>query len=119
MGRTVKTASMLIGDEAHRWGNFRAALRRRDRVAFDNLVAVSRRHFSAIGNSGIIDPFEAVVLSILVEFEKRLEVLECEGDIVGCAAEGAGNTPLGEDAGGSPPRVGGVSAPLVLDVREP
>jgi hypothetical protein len=78
-GRTVKTASMLISDEAGRWGQFRAALRQRDREAFDNLVAVSRRHFSAISNSSIIDPFEAVVLSILLECEKRLEALEDDG----------------------------------------
>jgi hypothetical protein len=76
MGRTVKTASMLISDEAGRWSKFRSALRKRDREAFDNLSAVARRHFSAISNSSIIDPFEAVVLSILLEYEKRLEELE-------------------------------------------
>jgi hypothetical protein len=78
MGRTVKTASMLIGEEAGRWSDFRAALRQKDREAFDRLVAYSRRHFSAISNSGIIDPFEAVVLSLLLEYEKRLEALEKE-----------------------------------------
>ena len=76
MGRTVRTASMLISEESSRWRDFRAALRQRDREAFDRLTARSRRHFSAISNSGIIDPFEAVALSILLEVEKRLEALE-------------------------------------------
>jgi hypothetical protein len=77
---------MLIADEAGRWSQFRGALRMRDREAFDNLVAVARRHFSAISNSSIIDPFEAVVLSILLEQEKRLEVLEDARGITRCAA---------------------------------
>jgi hypothetical protein len=78
MGRTVRTASMLISEEAGRWRDFRSALRARDREAFDRLVARSRMHFSAISNSGILDPFEAVALSILLEVEKRLEALENE-----------------------------------------
>jgi hypothetical protein len=79
MGRTVKTASMLIAEESGRWRDFRNALRQRDREAFDRLAARSRMHFSAISNSGIIDPFEAVALSILLEMEKRLEALERGG----------------------------------------
>ncbi|MFH0861692.1 MAG: hypothetical protein V1875_01560 [Candidatus Altiarchaeota archaeon] len=94
MGRTVKTASMLIADEAGRWSQFRSALRRRDREAFDNLEAVARRHFSAIGNSDIIDPFEAVMLSILLEYEKRLEALEGEGRIPGLSACGPADQAL-------------------------
>lgn len=78
MGRTVRTASMLIAEESGRWRDFRDALRRRDKEAFDRLAARSRMHFSAISNSGIVDPFEAVVLSILLEMEKRLEALEYE-----------------------------------------
>jgi hypothetical protein len=82
MGRTVKTASMLILDESSRWREFRAALRTRDREAFDRLAAHSRRHFSAISNSGIINPFEAVILSILLEYEKRIESLEDDRNII-------------------------------------
>ncbi len=81
MGRTVKTASMLISEESGRWRDFRNALRQRDREAFDRLAARSRTHFSAISNSGIIDPFEAVALSILLEVEKRLEALEDAGRV--------------------------------------
>ena len=99
MGRTVKTASMLIADEAGRWGQFRAALRRRDREAFDDMVAVSRRHFSAIGNSSIPDPFEAVALSIMLEYEKRLEALEYERGAFGRSACGRADKALGEVAG--------------------
>jgi hypothetical protein len=93
---------MLISDEAGRWGMFRAALRRRDREAFDNLFAVTRRHFSAIGNSGIPDPFEAVMLSFLLECEKRLEVLEGARNTLGLPACGPQAEPVAEDAVGGP-----------------
>jgi len=78
MGRTVKTATMLIQQESSRWRGFRGALRREDRLSFDRIQAYAKRHFSAIQNSRIPNPFEAVMLSVLLEFEKRLEVLEGE-----------------------------------------
>lgn len=78
LGRTVKTASMLIREESGRWVGFREALRARDRRAFDRLTAYAQRHFSAISNSDLVDPFEAVMLAVLLEFEKRIEELENE-----------------------------------------
>lgn len=85
MGRTVKTASTLISKEAGRWSLFRKSLRKTEKKYFDNLIAYARRHFSAISNSGIINPFESVTLSILLEFERRLEALEGDGrNIIGC-----------------------------------
>jgi len=97
MGRTVKTASMLIADEAGRWSMFKRALRKRDKTAFEALIACSKRHFSAISNSGIPDPFEAVVLAILLEFERRLEVIEGERHTLGRPSCGQPYRPLDKD----------------------
>lgn len=101
MGRTVKTASMLIAEESGRWRDFRAALRQRDREAFDRLAARSRMHFSAISNSCIIDPFEAVALSILLEFEKRLEALEHERNTSGLCPPGEYDRSMDKDSAGN------------------
>ena len=100
MGRTVRTASMLISEESSRWRDFRAALRQRDREAFDRLTAYSRRHFSAISNSGIIDPFEVVALSIFLEVEKRLEALENERHTAGLCSPGELDSSLDKDRTG-------------------
>ena len=94
MGRTVKTATMLIESEAMRWSQFRKSLRKTDKDAFDRLIALSKRHFSAISNSSIVDPFEAVVLSILLEFERRIEVVEGEWNPLGCPPGGYEHRPL-------------------------
>ena len=59
-----------------RWSRFRESLRRRDRLSFDNMFQYSKRHFSAIGNSELVDGFEAVMLAILLEYGKRIEKLE-------------------------------------------
>jgi len=96
MGRTVRTATMLIDGESMRWGSYRSWLRKRDRNAFDNLVAYAKRHFSAIQNSNIPDPFEAVMLSIILEFEKRLERLEDEMLVTRCACRGRQDNTLVE-----------------------
>ncbi len=94
MGRTVKTASMLIADEARRWGDFRKALRKRERESFDTLIAYSKSHFSAISNSGLADPFEAIVLSMLLELQMRVEVIDGKGDPTGRTPTGRAYSPL-------------------------
>lgn len=85
MGRTVKTATMLLHEQAGFWGDFTRGLKPGDRRYFDDFIAVARRHSSAMGNSGLINPFEAIMLSYIVELEKRLEKLEDEGIAIGCA----------------------------------
>jgi hypothetical protein len=76
----VMIGSLPVSEEYGRWQGFYDALRAKDKEAFNRLVAGSRRHPSAMSNSGL-EPFEAFMLCLLLEFEKRLEALEKEKTI--------------------------------------
>lgn len=54
------------------WREFRSALRREDRDAFDALVNRARRHSSAASYQASADPVETIFLSMLVDLEKEL-----------------------------------------------
>ena len=55
---------------------FRAALSKRDSEVFDGLMVQVGYHDQAIYNSTLLKPYEARILSILLEQEKRLEKIE-------------------------------------------
>ncbi len=71
MGRTVPSFRMLregiIGDLSV----FRRALRGEDKVAFDSLMNRARAHASCTV-APLLEPMDAVFLSILVEQEKEI-----------------------------------------------
>lgn len=72
MGRTSPTyrrASERIIDE---WKGFRRALPPEDREAFDHLLEHIRDHAAAGSNCESPDPVESMILSILLEHEKRI-----------------------------------------------
>lgn len=75
MGRTVPTFRNIIESFGLDWSDFKRALRDMDRKAFDNLMNHARRHASAGSNMINPNPFEPVVMSILVEHEKTLRKL--------------------------------------------
>ena len=58
------------------WGDFRRALGREDREAFDRVVSRARKHSPASSCAALCDPLEAVLLSILLEQEKEIEALK-------------------------------------------
>jgi hypothetical protein len=78
MGRTVPTMTQVIQNEEESWAPFRRALRAQDRPAFDRLFAAAR-HYAAVSNyvSRPV-PFEAIVLSMLLEAMKAIQRLEEE-----------------------------------------
>jgi hypothetical protein len=49
-----------------------------DREAFDELINHARKHASAGGNMPNPNPFEPVVMSILVEHEKTIQKLRMQ-----------------------------------------
>ena len=57
------------------WNDFKRALRNIDREAFEELMNHARRHASAGSNMINPNPFEPVVMSILVEHEKTIRKL--------------------------------------------
>jgi hypothetical protein len=70
MGRTVLPFTQELYREEESWKAFRRALRKEDRGLFDELFAAARYHTSACTCSGRAVPFEAILMSILVE-ERR------------------------------------------------
>ena len=75
MGRTVLTFRNIVESFGWEWNDFKRALRSIDREAFEDLMNHARRHASAGSNIGNPNPFEPVVMSILVEHEKTLRKL--------------------------------------------
>ena len=54
---------------------FRRALRGEDRAAFDSLMNKARQHASSCTVAPLLDPMEAMFLSILVEQQKEISSL--------------------------------------------
>ncbi|MBF8259736.1 MAG: hypothetical protein HW377_2110 [Actinobacteria bacterium] len=70
MGRTVIPFTQELYREEESWRSFRRALRREDRGLFDELFAAARYHTAACVCSGRAVPFEAILMSVLIE-ERR------------------------------------------------
>ena len=82
MGRTAPTYRMLTESEIGKWNEFRKALRKRDREAFDKLMIKVRMHASASSYMASLDVFDAMSMAILLEHEKELTQLKKEIDHV-------------------------------------
>ena len=72
MGRTVPTYRIALERMAQQWGDFRRALRKGDREAFESLIRSARMHASAATYAVSLDPTESAFLSMLLEHEKEL-----------------------------------------------
>ena len=112
MGRTVPTFRQLVDDAMAHWAKFRRALRREDQEYFDRLFRRVRSHTQAATYQASDNPMEAILLSIALDQEKRLDALERAAPRqVGAALPpiaGAGST-LALNASGeawSPPETG-------------
>ena len=86
MGRTVPTFRQLIDDAIARWSKFRRALRREDQEYFDRLFRRVRSYTQAATYQASDNPMEAILLSIALDQEKRLDVLERAAPPPGLAA---------------------------------
>ena len=86
MGRTVPSFRMLLEGIIMELSVFRRALRAEDRNAFDSLMNKARQHASSCTVAPLLDPMEAVFLSILVEQQKEIsslrEALSKEGNSI-------------------------------------
>ena len=76
MGRTVPTFVQLIQQAAERWKKFRRALRREDQPHFDRLFVRVRCYTQAATYQAHDNPMEAILLSIALDQEKRLDAVE-------------------------------------------
>ena len=78
MGKTVESYRLALDAELQSWSGFVKALRTDDREAFERLTDACRNHASAGSNATRPEVFEAMVMSVLLEQEKRLIRLEKE-----------------------------------------
>ncbi|HEY3489731.1 MAG TPA: hypothetical protein VGK27_06380 [Candidatus Deferrimicrobiaceae bacterium] len=75
MGRTVLPFTQTLHQEEASWKEFRRALRKEDRELFDALFSDARYHTTACACSGRPVPFEAVLMSILLEARRAVRDL--------------------------------------------
>ena len=66
---------MVIEQFGWEWVEFKRALRDIDKESFENLINHARRHAEAGTNMPNPNPFEPIVMSILVEHENELRKL--------------------------------------------
>jgi len=75
MGRTIATTVQQIQAEEGLLQAFRRALREEDRPAFDRLWRYARYHGVPISMANRPVPFEAILVAMLVELDKKIEQL--------------------------------------------
>ncbi len=76
MGRTVLPYSHVWEEERSRWLKFRRALRREDQAQFDRLFELARLHLQAGVYASSPWPLESMLLSMLLEHQKAISILE-------------------------------------------
>jgi len=86
-GRTVPTYRLALEAMTQQWNDFRRALRKGDREAFDELMNKARMHASAATYAISMDPTESAMMSMLLEHEKELARLRKriggQGEVLG------------------------------------
>lgn len=82
MGKTVESYRIALDMEIQRWNGFAKALRNDDREAFEQLMDACRNYASAGSNATRPILFEPMVMSILLNQQKKVIKLEKELDAV-------------------------------------
>ncbi len=77
MGEPIKNLpfGQILEQEIQEWRKFRRALRKEDQEVFDHLFEKARLHVEAGANFSRSSPFDAILISMLLEQEKELEAL--------------------------------------------
>jgi hypothetical protein len=83
MGRTLPTFNTYLEAEYDSWRSYRRALRKEDQEAFDALFRAAKQHVAESSYAVRAIPFEAMVLSILLEHEKAILKLSEKPDTDG------------------------------------
>jgi hypothetical protein len=78
MGKTVESYRLALDTELQTWSGFVKALRTDDSEAFEQMTDACRNHASAGSNATRPEMFEPMVMSILLEQQKRIIHLEKE-----------------------------------------
>ena len=73
MGRTVPSFRQVIENEYVSLEKFKRALRKQDREILEKLLNKARLHTQAGGYAEILDPMHVILISMIIELEKRLD----------------------------------------------
>ena len=76
MGRTVLSATQVVLREQASWRKFRRVLRKEDQEALDALFQAARYHAAALSYVSKPTPLEPILISMLIEHQKAIQVLE-------------------------------------------
>jgi hypothetical protein len=80
MGHTVASQRAMIDIILNELQQFSKALRKDERILLEKLLAQPLKHAGAVSNATSIDIWAVILLSILIEQEKRLSALELKYD---------------------------------------
>ncbi len=75
MGHTVSTQKQVIDIMISELKDYRKALSYDERIIFDNMIGDVYSHIGSISNSGSIHTWAMFLLSILLEQQKKIELL--------------------------------------------
>ncbi len=78
MGRTVPTFTNLIDAELASWSKFRRGLRKDDQESFDEIFRAAKLHLAENFYAMRAIPFESIMMSIMVEQQKKIARMEEE-----------------------------------------
>lgn len=78
MGRTNPTFRMLLQAIEDQYQDYRRALRREDQDHFDRLFEQAAAHADAAGYLNPDEPMQPILLSMILEQEKRIQELEAQ-----------------------------------------
>jgi len=76
MGRTIPTFTRYLEEELSTWKDFRRALGKEDRDVFDRLFRYAKRHIAEASCAARPVPFDALVMTVLLEQQKEIERLK-------------------------------------------
>jgi hypothetical protein len=76
MGRTVPSFRLAQMHEEQEWKEFRRALSKTDRKAFDSMFAASRLYVSACSYAVKPVPIQPILMSIIFHHYKQLDEIE-------------------------------------------
>ena len=78
MGKTVESYRLSLDREMQSWSRFARALRKEDRIVYDQLMDICRNYASAGNNAARPVLFEAMIMCILLDQQKLLNRLKKE-----------------------------------------
>ena len=76
MGRTIPTFTRYLEEELASWKDYRRALCKEDRQVFDRLFRHAKKHIAEASCAARPIPFDALVMSVLLEQQKEIEQLK-------------------------------------------